>query len=405
LLLDRMVAFSTSPDDDLYILSARAWLGMFESDLAQVREATRRSLDLGAGRITEHAIEVSYHLTRLGDFDAVRALLEPMIERFRREGSFFDLARALLPLGSAESKCGNLALAEAAWSEAVAITIEAGLSYGECHALAGLSVVEARLGKHANCQQHAQRALELSPRVGMGVASAVASFALGLSAFTSGRVEQAIDAFERSGKMLAGTPLSWQPDLIDAYLHAGRVDDARALLLAFEREAAGLGQDFASMIVARCRAALADETDAEKAFDEASRLCDATRWPLERARCDLAHGERLRRSGQRAAARIQLRSALEGFERIGAAGFAERARQELRATGETLRARTADESEQLTAQELQIALLVARGATNREAAASVFLSPKTVEKHLSNAYRKLGVRSRSELARRLAHHS
>jgi DNA-binding CsgD family transcriptional regulator len=193
-------------------------------------------------------------------------------------------------------------------------------------------------------------------------------------------------------------------DLIDAYLHAGRVDDARALLLAFEREAAGLGQEFASMIVARCRAALADETDAEKAFDEASRLCDAARWPMERARCDLANGERLRRSGQRAAARIQLRSALEGFERVGAAGFAERARQELRATGETLRARTADESEQLTAQELQIALLVARGAPNREAAASVFLSPKTVEKHLSNAYRKLGVRSRSELARRLAHH-
>ena len=141
---------------------------------------------------------------------------------------------------------------------------------------------------------------------------------------------------------------------------------------------------------------------ADAAFDEALRLCDAGKWPLDRARCQLAYGEQLRRSGQRVAARVQLRDALEGFERLGAAAYAERARQELRASGETVRARGAGEPEQLTAQELQIALLVARGATNREAAASVFLSPKTVEKHLSSAYRKLGVRSRTELARRLA---
>jgi DNA-binding CsgD family transcriptional regulator len=156
------------------------------------------------------------------------------------------------------------------------------------------------------------------------------------------------------------------------------------------------------MIVARCRATVAGEADAEAAFDEASKLCDAALWPLERARCDLAKGERLRRNGQRAAARSHLRSALDAFERIGAAGFAERTRHELRATGETVHSRTGGEAERLTAQERQIALLVARGATNREAAASVFLSPKTVEKHLSSAYRKLGVRSRSELARRLA---
>jgi DNA-binding CsgD family transcriptional regulator len=403
-LLDRMLVFSPRPDDDLYILGARAWLSMLENDVVGVREATRRSLDLGAGGMTDHAIEVSYHLNRLGDFEAARALLEPLIERFRREGSFFDLAQALLPLAGVELKSGQLAKAEAAASEAVAITIEAGLLYGECQALAQLSIIEARLGKRSSCEHHAQRAIELSPRVGFGVASALASYALGLSLFTSGRVEQAIEAFERSGKMLAGTPVYWQPDLIDAYLRAGRVDDARELLLTFEREAAGSDREFASMIVARCRATLAHATDAERAFDEALRLCDAARWPLERARCDLAHGERLRRTGQRAAARVPLRSALEGFERIGAAGFADRARQELRATGETVRARTAYGSEQLTGQELQIALLVARGATNREAAASAFLSPKTVEKHLSSAYRKLGVRSRSELARRLADH-
>ena len=132
----------------------------------------------------------------------------------------------------------------------------------------------------------------------------------------------------------------WQPDLIDAYIRAGRIDDARELSLTFEREASTMAHEFALMQAARCRATLADGADADAAFDEATRLCDVARWPFERARCDLANGERLRRGGQRAAARVQLRSAIEVFDRIGAAGFAERASQELRATGETLRTRT-----------------------------------------------------------------
>jgi DNA-binding CsgD family transcriptional regulator len=285
----------------------------------------------------------------------------------------------------------------------VALAIEAGLPYSECLSLSFLTLVEAMLGRHSDCERDAQRVFGLSPRVGLRDAPARARYALGLSALTGGRIDQAIEELEHCREVFADQPGNglWRPDLIDAYLRAGRLDDARELLQIFEREATRSGHELMLMIVARCRATLADETDAEAAFDEALRLCDAAQWPLERARCHLANGERLRRSGQRAAARTQLRSALDIFEPIGAEGFAERARQELRASGETLRARTGAQPEQLTAQELQIALLVARGATNREAAASVFLSPKTVERHLSNAYRKLGVRSRSELARRL----
>jgi DNA-binding NarL/FixJ family response regulator len=98
-------------------------------------------------------------------------------------------------------------------------------------------------------------------------------------------------------------------------------------------------------------------------------------------------------------ARASLREALAIFDRIGTADFATRARNELRATGETIATRGGPE--QLTPQELQVVQLVGAGATNREAAASLFLSPKTIEKHLSNVYRKLGVRSRTELARTL----
>jgi DNA-binding CsgD family transcriptional regulator len=378
---------------------------MLASDVAAVREAMRRCLELGAGRAAEHALDVAYLLMYIGDHGEARTVLDSLIDRVRREGSFFDLAQALNAHASIEGRLGHLASAEAAASEALSLTTAAGLLYSECHSLSYLAVIEAMLGKHEECENHAQRALDLSPRVLAGAQqSARALHALGLSALVRGRVAPAIEAFERCRDIMSGAPgiVFWQPDLIDAYIRAGRIDDARKLSVTFEREASSLAHEFALVQAARCRATLADVADADAAFDEATRLCDVARWPFERARCDLANGERLRRGGQRAAARVQLRSAIEIFDRIGAAGFAERARQELSATGERLRARADDEPERLTTQELQIALLVARGATNREAAASVFLSPKTVEKHLSNAYRKLGVRSRSELARRLS---
>ncbi len=119
------------------------------------------------------------------------------------------------------------------------------------------------------------------------------------------------------------------------------------------------------------------------------------------ARTRLAYGERLRRSGRRIDARVQLNQALGVFERLEAVPWAERARSELRATGERVRARGPATSEELTPQELQVAMLVAGGKTNREVGAQLFLSPKTIEWHLGHVYRKLGIRSRAELARSL----
>jgi DNA-binding NarL/FixJ family response regulator len=129
-----------------------------------------------------------------------------------------------------------------------------------------------------------------------------------------------------------------------------------------------------------------------------------TEMPFERARTELCYGERLRRARRRAEARDQLHAALETFQRLGAEPWADRARNELRATGETVR-RDPSASDELTLQELQVALKVAEGATNREAAAAMFLSPKTIEAHLSRIYSKLGVRSRTELAHRFAQES
>jgi DNA-binding NarL/FixJ family response regulator len=119
--------------------------------------------------------------------------------------------------------------------------------------------------------------------------------------------------------------------------------------------------------------------------------------PFERARTQLCYGERLRRLRRRADARRHLHEALETFTRLGAQPWAERTRSELRATGSTVR-RSTDALPKLTPQELQVALVVARGATNHEAATTLFLSQKTIEYHLSNIYRKTQIRSRAELA-------
>jgi DNA-binding NarL/FixJ family response regulator len=125
--------------------------------------------------------------------------------------------------------------------------------------------------------------------------------------------------------------------------------------------------------------------------------------PFERGRTEFCYGERLRRARRREKARPQLRSALETFEGLGAEPWAKRARNELRATGEAASSRDRPKPEELTLQELQVALRVAEGATNRETAAALFLSPKTIEAHLSRIYSKLSIRSRTELARRFAH--
>ena len=147
-------------------------------------------------------------------------------------------------------------------------------------------------------------------------------------------------------------------------------------------------------LAARCRALLG--RDAEREFAEALRL--HTR-PLDRARTQLLFGEQLRRQRRRVDAREHLRAALETFEALGATPWAERARTELRASGETARKRDPSTLSRLTPQELQVARFVGEGLSNKEVAAQLFLSPRTIDAHLRSVFAKLGVTSRTQLAR------
>lgn len=146
---------------------------------------------------------------------------------------------------------------------------------------------------------------------------------------------------------------------------------------------------------------MSSDADFERAFDHALECHDNDPSALERARTALCFGERLRRAGRRTSAREHLRDALDAFQLAGSLPWAERARNELAASGEHPRSRGATTTGALTPQELQIALLVAEGLSNRDLATRLFLSVKTVEFHLTRIYRKLGVHSRSELVRRM----
>jgi DNA-binding CsgD family transcriptional regulator len=159
---------------------------------------------------------------------------------------------------------------------------------------------------------------------------------------------------------------------------------------------------WASGIEARVRALLSEGEVAESLYGESVAHLSGPGVRLELARTHLLYGEWLRRERRRLDAREHLRMALEAFTSMGTEAFARRAERELQATGERARKRTAETRDQLTPQETQVARLAASGDTNREIAAQLFISPSTVEYHLRKVFRKLDVKSRTQLAGRVS---
>jgi len=188
-------------------------------------------------------------------------------------------------------------------------------------------------------------------------------------------------------------------DRIEAAVQAGHRDDALTWLATLDAFASHTRSASSQARVAHCRALLAQGHTAHELFEEALALHTRSTRPFEEARTQLAYGQLLRRARQRVAARTHLEAALDTFERLNAAPWAERARAELRASGQTAR-RRADPSSvgRLTPQEIQVARFVARGLPTREVAAQLFLSTRTVDFHLRNVFTKLGISSRTELA-------
>jgi DNA-binding CsgD family transcriptional regulator len=188
------------------------------------------------------------------------------------------------------------------------------------------------------------------------------------------------------------------PDRIEAAVRASYDAEARGALEALEGWAAQSGAPWARPRVLSCRALVVGGDTAGEEYERALELAQGTR-PFDLARIHLLYGEHLRRVRRRADSRLHLRTALDLFERMRAAPWAERAASELRATGETARKRDLSAFDQLTQKEVQIARLVAEGMSNKEVAAQLFLSPRTIDYHLRNVFTKLGLTSRTQLAR------
>jgi DNA-binding CsgD family transcriptional regulator len=217
-----------------------------------------------------------------------------------------------------------------------------------------------------------------------------------------GRYAEALPAARQVVDNTELVPLNWaMPELIEAAVRAGAAELAAETDQRLAASSTASGTDWALGIAARSHALLADDDRAEELYAVAIDRLARTRVAVDLARAHLLYGEWLRRQHRRVDAREELRIAHEMFTDFGTEAFAERARVELRATGERARKRTVETLDQLTPQELQVSRLAAQGSTNKEIAAQMFISPSTVEYHLRKAFRKLDVKSRTQLGSRL----
>jgi DNA-binding CsgD family transcriptional regulator len=350
---------------------------------------------------------LAYCLICTEEFEtADRASLD-IIDDARGKGGLSRLPFALAIRAEHEYRIGRLADAHASATGALDLATELGEVYESPFSLAVIARIEGASGRQDEARRHAERAIGLARQRGFGLVEAHAQAALGFLALAHRDPEGALPPLRRAAtlsdelEMREPGALMWAPDLIEALLRVHHPKDAAATLAQFRSDAYRTNRGWAKAAAERCSGLLAEDDEFVGFFDAALHLHAAVSMPLEEARTQLCYGERLRRVGQRVRARRHLRDALETFERIGATPWAEQAREELAATGERVSRRADLRSTELTPQERQVSLLVAKGATNKEVATSLFLSPKTIEYHLHNIYRKLGVRSRTELAHSL----
>ena len=229
----------------------------------------------------------------------------------------------------------------------------------------------------------------------------VAEFLSGTLYNGLGRYETELAAVLPAEPHYDEAPAIWAlTELIEAAVRCGQPERAQRAFERVRETTRAAGTDWALGIEARCRALITDGDETEGLYQEAIERMGRTTIRVQLARAHLLYGEWLRRERRRLDAREQLRIAYELFKDFGVEAFAERARIELEATGERARKRSIDTLDQLTPQEAQIARLAAEGETNREIAARLFISASTVEYHLRKAFRKLDVKSRTQLAQR-----
>ena len=398
--LARLVTTGHTPE----ALAATARHGLLDLDgqtaaLAAARQGAAAALEGDAASPISAIFAEA--LMVLGHDDDARRLLEHITDRAAARGVSVELVRGLCVASELELRCGYLAPARVLAERAVEVAEADDIAHCVIRALAARAAVHAVLGDPA-CGETVKLVLQGAAASADRWSEMRAYDALGRHALGRGDTTAAVAALEQVERTVPGDAhpnlLRWRPDLIEAYVRLERHADAAVIQGRLERQAARSPTAWGDAAVARGRALLADRDASDGRFSEAAALAVRVSQ-FDLARVELEHGAALRRARHRGRAAAHLQAAAAIFGRLGAADWAERAADDLRACGVTAREGSVALVRDLTSRELEVAMLAAAGETNREIGARLFMSAKTVEVHLGRVYRKLGVRSRTELAR------
>jgi DNA-binding CsgD family transcriptional regulator len=337
----------------------------------------------------------------VGAFDQSSALLARSVARLREQGRLGQLTRVLVSQAAAAAQLADWTVAIPAAAEAERLARETGQPLWEAGAQATAAMVAALRGEQAQVEDLTAAAERVALPAGASVVLAAAQCARGLSALGHGRHADAYDQlrrlFDPGDSAYHHMLRCWAiGDLAEAARHSDHREQARVVMSELEALARETPSPRLHVGLLYARPLLADEEDAEPLY-RAALGTDMAHWPLYRARLQLAFGEWLRRARRTAESRAPLRAARDAFDALGVGPWGERARQELRASGESSRRRTPDTLDELTPQELQIAQMAAGGLSNREIGQMLYLSHRTVETHLYHLFPKLGVTSRAQL--------
>lgn len=364
--------------------------GRFADAAAQFRSAFAEG---DPGDDTDLRSNLGIAAIHLGDDDVVLAHHTRLLTHARESGALVLIVYALTRRAFAEVTTGDWAALAAGAAEALDLANSSGQPALTRFPHGWLALLAALRDQRAELDEHLQ-ALDRLPSAGVtgALVDDLARWARGLTA------DSPVATLHHLEQMTTGLIRPAALDRLEAAVRADRTDLARDWAAELARFGTAVDAEWALAVAAYGRALLSDGAQAEQEFDQAIKHAGASRRRFDRARIHLGYGEYLRRARRRVDARVHLRTALEVFEDLGAARWATRAAQELRASGETARRRDVATATALTAQERQVAALVRQGMSNRDAAAQLFLSPRTVDFHLRNVFSKLGVTSRAELA-------
>ena len=392
-----------APDADPRLIAILACAAPIECGAMVLERLSRLSTDGG-----EPAAAWMYGMAAIavGAFDRAAKLFGPAIDALRMRGQLGLVSQGLVAQAMATRYTGNWQIAVPATAEAERLERETGQARWAATAQALGAAVDGLRGETVHAEASASEAERVIRTTSANPLLALVQVARGAAALTAGRYDEAFDhlwrVFDPADDAYHPVVRCWAfADLVEAAIHSGHLEQARAM--AREMESLASQSPFPVLLAGLhyARPALAGDDEAEALF-LAGLEADLTDLVLTRERLQLAYGAWLRRHRRVIESRTWLRTARDALDALGAIPWARRARQELRASGETSHRHEPGARDRLTPQELQIALMAAEGLSNREIGQRLYLSHRTVGFHLYRIFPKLGIASRAELRAALA---